>query len=52
MHAAAAFAVNLTRQANGKGAKRAAAAQQPQSLLVATSARSLLPLPLLNPQVA
>jgi hypothetical protein len=39
LQAAAAFAVNLTRQANDKGGKRAAAAQQPQPLLAAVAPR-------------
>jgi hypothetical protein len=39
LQAESAFVVNLTRQANGKGGKRAAAAQQPQSLLVAVAPR-------------
>ena len=39
LHAAAAFAVNLTRQATDKGGKRAAAAQQPQPLLAAEAPR-------------
>ena len=39
LQATAAFAVNLTRQANGKGGKRAAAAQQPKSLLAAVAPR-------------
>ena len=39
LQAAAAFAVNLTRQANRKGGKRAAAAQQPHTLLVAVAPR-------------
>jgi hypothetical protein len=39
LQAAAAFAVNLTRQAHRKGGKRAAAAQQPHTLLVAVAPR-------------